>query len=135
MRMMSLQRQAAAFVLIVYPNTPMPKKMQTDGCVPTSAQVPEVNTETTLQISLVFEGPFVVLAWNRKRLAVRQNPHFRGRPCVAGIACQPLGLEALIFTSAHASHLISTKMVGYEGRHCVTGPAHRWPRLPTPSKW
>jgi hypothetical protein len=80
MQMMSLQRQATASVLIVYPDTPMPQKMQTDGSVPPSAHAPEVNTETPVQIILVFKRPFVVLAWNRNRLAVWQNPHFRGRP-------------------------------------------------------
>jgi len=79
MQMMSLQRQAPAFVLIIYSNTPMPQKMETDGCIPLSAYMPEPNTETPVQIILVLQRPFEVLAWNRNHVAVRKNPHLRGR--------------------------------------------------------
>lgn len=79
MQIMSLQRQATASVLIVYPDTPMPEKVQTDGRVPSFANAPEVNVETPLQSDFVAKCPLEVLTGNRNRSAIWKNPHFRSR--------------------------------------------------------
>ena len=76
MRMMRLNRQATASMLVIYADASVPKKTEPNSCIAPVALVPEVNLKTPLQITLVFKRPLVMLAWNRDGLAVRENPHF-----------------------------------------------------------